>query len=672
MPTPARSVRELAVGFIVVGTVWSATAQGPSTPPDQVFRGAVDFVRVDAYPRRDGRVVEGLTAADFTVLEDGIPQAIETFEFVRHSPDPAFERLDPRNRAEAERWLADPKRRVFIVYLDLYHVSRSSSHQIRGPLLEMLAQAIGPSDVVAVMTPETPIGDLAFTQTLNTVSAELERYWEWGLFDAPIQPRTPAERQLAACGDARDGYERILRDFRDDVLFTSLESLVAHIGALRPDRTNVILLSEGWHNRRGGIDIRNLGNLPGRSRITPGRQIAPQVPTGAQFGRPDPIVGHVPSCTELLARLQIDFDDRFKRLFQIANANNVSFHPIDVGGLRTNAIGAEARFPDQGAMPTGSPATLQELAENTDGVATINANDVGYGLRRVVEHTAAYYLMGYASTNTAADGRYRRIDVRVNQRDIDVTARRGYTAVSAQAQALANARSTREAIPTPVAVALGALSRWESGEGLFASATSTAAGITVVAELAPREIRNGRWRSGGDLSVELIGEVNDSRGVSVRFTPGSSSALVSVPIESAQQHPWRVYVRAMNGTDELTTRIDVPARGVSSLGAAQFFRIPAIGRPIPHPIVAPIYRRGERLRVEWQPASESTVRTIHLIDRRGQTLAPGAALSHTFDASLGSLTVELHVAALAAGDYAIEVATEREADRQVLGFRVER
>src|SRR5690606_497157 len=202
-------------------------------------------------------------------------------------------------------------------------------------------------------------------------------------------------------------------------------------------------------------------------------------------------------------------------------ANNVSFHPIDVGGLRTNAIGAEARFPDQGAMPTGSPATLQELAENTDGVATINANDVGYGLRRVVEHTAAYYLMGYASTNTAADGRYRRIEVRVNQRGIDVTARRGYTAVSAQAQALANARSVREAVPTPVAAALGALSRGASGEGQFASATSTAAGITVVAELAPREIRSGRWRPGGALVVELIDEAGHSRGATARFTPGS-------------------------------------------------------------------------------------------------------------------------------------------------------
>lgn len=41
------------------------------------------------------RVVEGLTAADFTILEDGQPQTIDTFEFVRHAADRAHERVPP-------------------------------------------------------------------------------------------------------------------------------------------------------------------------------------------------------------------------------------------------------------------------------------------------------------------------------------------------------------------------------------------------------------------------------------------------------------------------------------------------------------------------------------------------------------------------------------------------
>jgi hypothetical protein len=41
------------------------------------------LVTADVYPQRDGRILEGLTAADFDVLEDGRPQKVERVEFVR-------------------------------------------------------------------------------------------------------------------------------------------------------------------------------------------------------------------------------------------------------------------------------------------------------------------------------------------------------------------------------------------------------------------------------------------------------------------------------------------------------------------------------------------------------------------------------------------------------------
>jgi VWFA-related protein len=598
MTLPARCVRDAAVAVFLALALLPVSAQDPPPPQSgQVFRGAVDFVRVDAYPRRGGRIVEGLTAADFTILEDGQPQTIDTFEFVRHAADAAYERVDPRNRAEAERWVADPRRRLFIVYLDLYHITRAASHQIRGPLMQVLSESIGPSDIVAVMTPETPIGELAFTQTLNTVAAEIERYWEWGLEDAPVWPRNPAEDQLAACGNGRDGFVGILKAFRDDVFFTSVESLIAHMGALRQDRTNVILLSEGWRNTRGGIDIRNLNNLPGQSQI-PLRPQAGRVPgaggTGVdQFGRPttDTASARPPSCTELLARLQVDYDERFRRLFRMANANNVSFHAIDVGGLRTGATTAEARSAGQSGT-SGHPRVLQELAENTDGVATINANDIGFGLRRVIDHTSSYYLLGYASTNAATDGRYRRIEVRVNQRDVDVTARRGYTAVSDQMQALANARASTAAVPPAVALALGTLARWDDG-------------------------------------------------------------------------------RAGAG-DEAAPTVAAPATPV--LGQARLWRIPAIGRPVAQPAGAPIFQRGQRLRVEWQPATMLVAHRVRLLDRRGQTLSPGAAMTAAFDDTAGVLRVELHIAALAEGDYVIDTSlgSEHDNEQQLIAFRVRR
>src|SRR5690606_14988896 len=167
-----------------------------------------------------------------------------------------------------------------------------------------------------------------------------------------------------------------------------------------------------------------------------------------QFGRPtaDIPAAREPSCAEQLMRLEVDYEDRFRRLIRQANANNVAFHTIDVGGLRTDGPTAAGPAPaDRAFRP--NPAVLQELAENTDGIATVNANDVDFGLRRVIDHTASYYLLGYASTNTTRDGEYREIEVRVKQDDVDVTARRGYTAVSDELQRLAAERAVRDAVP---------------------------------------------------------------------------------------------------------------------------------------------------------------------------------------------------------------------------------
>ena len=51
-----------------------------------MFRGESVLVTVDAYPQRDGVIVEGLKAQDFQILEDGKPQTVENVEFVRVEP----------------------------------------------------------------------------------------------------------------------------------------------------------------------------------------------------------------------------------------------------------------------------------------------------------------------------------------------------------------------------------------------------------------------------------------------------------------------------------------------------------------------------------------------------------------------------------------------------------
>src|SRR3954471_13857114 len=96
------------VTFVSASDPWAVARQAPQAaqPPTQaqqrpVFRGGTHFVRVDAYPTQDGKIVEDLEAADFEILEDGKPQTIESFDFVRFDTRvPERERHDPASARE--------------------------------------------------------------------------------------------------------------------------------------------------------------------------------------------------------------------------------------------------------------------------------------------------------------------------------------------------------------------------------------------------------------------------------------------------------------------------------------------------------------------------------------------------------------------------------------------
>src|SRR6476469_4545533 len=64
-------------------------AQSPQTP---VFRAGAHYVRVDAYPTRDGKIIEGLTADDFEVFEDGKRQDVAAVELVPYDDPPDDDR----------------------------------------------------------------------------------------------------------------------------------------------------------------------------------------------------------------------------------------------------------------------------------------------------------------------------------------------------------------------------------------------------------------------------------------------------------------------------------------------------------------------------------------------------------------------------------------------------
>src|SRR5208283_3282922 len=74
--------------------------------------------------------------------------------------------------------------------------------------------------------------------------------------------------------------------------------------------------------------------------------------------------------------------------------------------------------------------TLVALSADTGGRAYLDSNDFSRVFRGVQQDTAMYYLLGYHSTNTARDGKFRRITVKVNRPEAKLRSGKGYYAAA--------------------------------------------------------------------------------------------------------------------------------------------------------------------------------------------------------------------------------------------------
>ena len=70
--------------------------------------------------------------------------------------------------------------------------------------------------------------------------------------------------------------------------------------------------------------------------------------------------------------------------------------------------------------------TLDTLAADTGGKALLDSNDLTLGMTQVQKDINSYYMLTYASTNAAEDGKYRRIQVKLAPKLADLKAKLDY------------------------------------------------------------------------------------------------------------------------------------------------------------------------------------------------------------------------------------------------------
>jgi probable FeS assembly SUF system protein SufT len=189
-----------------------------------------------------GNPVKNLTQADFSVFEDGKPQTVETFKLIdlaaapeRGGEVPRAIRSDSDEEFEAGR----DDIRLVAIFLDDYHVRRSSGMAVREPLAGFVAKQLSPGDMVAVMYPLTPTAALRFTRDHDAVIEEVRRF-EGRKYD--YRPRNEIEERYAYYPAA------VVERLRNQVTLTALTGLATRMGSLREGRKSIILVSEGFTN----------------------------------------------------------------------------------------------------------------------------------------------------------------------------------------------------------------------------------------------------------------------------------------------------------------------------------------------------------------------------------------------------------------------------------------
>ena len=636
-------------------------------PP--VFRAGATFVNVDVYPRRDGRVIEGLTKADFEVLEDGKPQAVESFEFVRIAPNtPDAERRDPTSAADALRQAADPHNRLFVIYLDPYHTTVAGSHATRRPVVEFLTRAIGPTDLFAFMTPDIPVGQMTFGRRVETIASELEKYWTWGEggYNRAIFIRDELERRLSMCDP--DNKLGLILKHREDKISTGLSELVTRLGSLRDERKNLLLITEGW--------VPAPARQPGAAGLgsdLPGIGVGP----GGRLGLGNDMSGNrdVSWCNSQMSRLAgTDFEQRFRDLLVQAARANVAVFPIDVGGLKTGTPTADGNMNADFRLKQD---TLRTLAENTDGSVVMDTNDLTGAARKIADDLSAFYLLGYYSSNTAADGRFRRIEVKVKQNGVRTSARRGYLAPTADMRRAADAAAgapARAEAPVGLTNALGALGRLRDEATLFGAGSVVGGGLEVVVEIASRQSGAAQWAKGGAVAVQVSdasGRKTDAAGA---IDAGTRSTVVRVPLDPGAKGPWTVFARVSAAGESLEQSFEVGPEPAGLVGEGQVFRATPSPRSPVRPVADRQFRRTERLHVEWPLRESAPDRAGRLLNARGEALALPIVVTERADQAGLRLVVDLVLTPLSEGDYVVEIAAgpSDRRDIQYAAFRVVR
>ena len=633
MPAPVR------FGVLVAVAVAALAAPIASQAPP------ANALRVDLYAVRDGVPVDDLRQDELQLLEDGVPQTIDSFERVAVAP-------------------GSPRSRVFVVFLDTHHTTIEDETTARLPLVRLLDRLLDRDDLVGLTTPELAAGDLVFRRKAEVLSDLMQADWGWARRG---RRRPPGSKEVlydqcfdsSRAADRARGAEMKAR-WREETTFDALDDLVAHLAALREERKTILTVSDGWQLF---TPSRTLGEADD-DRSSRSDRLRRFGDRGSAQGSPATPVMRVECEADRRRLAMLDNSLHLRDLTENANRANVSFYPFHAPEVTVPEQGVSRAVPeiDHAAARLDS---LRLLADATDGRAVLKRTAIEEALPRIVADASSYYLVTYRSTNTKLDGRFRTLAARVTRPGIKVRMRRGYRGLTtdellSSRRAPVTVRAASNALSVPMAAPDARrpfrirTSSWAAPDG---------GTFWIVGELDYRTRQELDWTAGAQADIVVLGaDGSELVSQTLAVKPADGAFSLRVPERGAVkpgEYAVQVQLRP-DANDSLvltdTARVAVTASRSEELGAPVVWRRgPSTG---PRHLQTADFRfsRSERIRLELATTVPGSA-AARLLDRAGQPIQVPVEVSARPDDSgqFRWIVADATLAPLAPGQYTIEV-----------------
>jgi VWFA-related protein len=351
---------------------------------------------------KDGKPIQGLTAKDFALTEDGAPQSISFCEhqaLAGHAEPlpvaaPGSEDIKIYKRLTHTQIAPETvengrykNRRLLALYFDMSAMYPADQLRALSAAEKFIRTQMTTVDLVSILSYEGGSVDIYqdFTGDRNKLLSVLETMI---VGQGQGNEETIDDASSADTGAAFGQDDSEFNVFNTDRQLSALQTAAKMLGQLN-EKKSLVYFASGL--RLNGIDNQ--------------------------------------------AQLHATVDAAIKA--------GVSFWPIDARGLVARAPLGDATqgSPGNSGVYTGGAAlanisnfqqsqdTLFALAGDTGGKALFDNNDLTRGLVQAQESISDYYILGYYATNTAKNGHFRRIKVSLTQ-DLaaNLTYRQGYYA----------------------------------------------------------------------------------------------------------------------------------------------------------------------------------------------------------------------------------------------------